>query len=121
MEVAPYAYNVSFMSNLQYVVVNKGMWEALPKDVQDIMNEEINQMGALNLAHQAVYEQSLAGLMIAGGLKNYDPGPPSAEFFEVMSKQVTAPLLTEIRAEVGPLADEMLQVIEEVLERKIVE
>ncbi len=121
MEVAPYAYNISFMSNLQYIVVNKDMWEALPKDVQDIMNEEINKIGALNLAHQAVYEQSLAGLMIAGGLKNYDPGPPSAAFFEVMSQQVTAPLITEIRAEVGPLADEMLQAIEAVLGRKIVE
>ncbi len=121
MEVAPYAYNISFMSNLQYIVVNKDMWEALPEDVQDIMNEEINKIGALNLAHQAVYEQSLAGLMIAGGLKNYDAGPPSAAFFEVMSQQVTAPLITEIKAEVGPLADEMLQAIEAVLGRKIVE
>jgi len=121
MEVAPHGYNLNFMSNQQYITVNKDMWEALPKDVQDIVTEEIGVAGALNLANQSIYEGQLGDLMFEGGLKSLDMGPPPPEFFELMTEKVTGPMLAEILEQVGPIGDEFVAAMEECLGRKIVE
>lgn len=120
-EVAPYGYNLSFMTNLIWFAVNKDMWEALPEDVQDIVTEELNRAGALNLSLQPLYEAELAGMMLASGLKEWNPGPPPPEFFEVMREKVTTPLLAEAIEELGPLGEELLQAMEKALGRKIIE
>jgi TRAP-type C4-dicarboxylate transport system substrate-binding protein len=118
-EVAPYAYDIYYQSNLQYITINKEMWEALPEDVQHIVNEELNRAGALNLSRQALIHTELAGMMLASGLKNFDAGPPPPEFFELMTEKVTTPLLAEALEQLGPLGEEFWEATEKALGREI--
>ena len=119
-EVAPYGYDIAYLSNFIWPCINLEKWNALPADVQNILHDEIIRAGVTNIARNPVYEGEYIALMSAA-LESWYAGPPSQAFFEKMRANVTEPLFVEAVGNLGTVGDQMLAALEKALEREIVE
>ena len=117
-EVCPYGYEVNYPMHGFNIVVNKDRWDALPTEVQEIMEEELSRAQVINLARIASQSQDVINKLLATGLKSWDPGPPPDGFFDIMQEKVTKPLLLEAKETLGPLADEIIKASEAALAAK---
>ncbi len=118
-EVAPYGYDIAYLSNIIWPCVNLEKWNSLPREVQDILADEIIRAGVTNIARNPVYEAEHVELM-SSALESWYSGPPPQAFFEKMRANVTEPLFIEAVDKLGTVGEQMLAAIEGALEREIV-
>jgi len=117
-EVAPYFYNTGPLHGHWWLAVSLELWESLPKDVQNIVNEELTAWQGLSL----IYSQ----MEIPGIFDNIEAetgipaGQPTQAFFDMMIEKVTKPFMVEELEKTGePLATEIITAMEEALGKKL--
>ncbi len=119
-EISPYFYNIDWVGTMLQISVNKSKWDALPRDVQDIVNEELNQALAVNQTRVASTWANLKAKALDSGLVEWNDETPPAKFFDRMSEMVTKPMMADALERVDPtLANEMLIILEQALGRKV--
>ena len=114
----PYTYDIKLLISIWAVAVNKGLWDALPKDVQNIVHEELDQYEGQSLMYAQLVEMpGVFEQMLAADAKSVEVVPP--EFLELMREKVTKPLMAEEVEKAGAVGEEILRALEEVLGIKL--
>jgi len=117
-DVAPYSYATGPLHGSLFITVNLELWESLPKDVQNIVHEELSQWVGLDLIWS---EKEIPRVF---DLIEEETGIatvwPAQEFFDTMTEKVAKPFMVEELEKVGePLATEILTAIEQALGRSL--
>lgn len=113
-EVAPYSYDVGLIHGIWVVTVNKELWDALPKSVQNIVYEELEAFQGLSLVWADAEMKNIYDLMLADGGKGHEKITDPA-FFDMMLEKVTKPLMAEELAKTGAVGEEIVSAMEQAL------
>jgi len=114
LDPLPYVYDIHFLLGIWVVGVNKDLWDSLPKEVQTIVHEELDQWEGQCLMYAQVIEiPGVFDEMAVSGAKSVEVVDP--EFIEIMREKVTKPLLADEVSKSGAVGEEIAQAIEEAL------
>jgi len=118
-EVVPYWYGMYWIAIPHHIVINKEKWESLPEDIQLIVIEELDRQTVVCYAKLPTTWSDLIVLAEGTGLKEYNPGPPTDAWFDMINEKVTKVFVQQAIDELGPLAVEYFTIAEEVLGRSV--
>lgn len=110
-EVAKYVYSMEFDGHQMHWTINKQDFDALPRDVQQIVREAA--ANAIDWVWPEVISNQKSGrqMMIEHGVKYIDISPEDwAKFVEIGK-----PVVEEWGRKGGPVAQEMLSVVSEII------
>ncbi len=116
-KLAPYFYDIGWIMDPSPWIVNKELWDALPKEIQNIVYEELGMACSTTTlkAHieiDEMWEQMLAE--VAGkGCDKVEVAPPG--FADMMREKVTKPMVAEQLVKNGALGEELITALEEAL------
>jgi len=117
-EIAPYGYYTPFNPPIYEMVVNKELWESLPKDIQDIAMEEFRRMEMVTMAGNEDATLWYIEQMKLTGLESY-----TSEISDTLRtniyEQVSKPMLEELLVKTGSLGEEVLTAMEKALGRTL--
>ena len=112
-KIVTYSYDIGLIHGIWFLTVNKDLWDALPKDVQNIVHEELSQWEGLCLIYSQMEMVNIYDQMLADGGEGHEVAP--AEFFDLMRTEVTTPLMAEEVEKAGAVGQEILTAIEQAL------
>ena len=112
-EVAKYWYATGPIHGVWWLACTKDQWDSFPKEVQNIVYQELSQWSGLGIAYSAQEMENTWKLVEAEGVTVEYPGP---EFFDMMTQKVTKPFMKDELEKTGePLATEVVSAIEAAL------
>lgn len=116
-EICKYWYATGPLHGVWWLACTKDQWDSFPKDVQNIVYEELSQWCGLGIAYSEEEMANTWQLVEAEGCTVEFPGP---EFFDMMTQKVTKPFMKEEMEKIGePLATEVVSAIEAALGRSV--
>lgn len=113
-EILPYIYGVGLREPMYQIIMHKPYWDALPREVQYIVQDELWRLEVLGGLGYAEENARVFDLMLQSGAKAYVPEPPPG-FYDLMREKVTKPLLAEQVEKNGALGQEIARAMERAL------
>lgn len=113
-EVAPYMYDIGLIHGMWVIGVNKDLWDALPKDVQNIVHEEMAMFQGMSIVRQPEEVNKISNDWLAAGGKGYEKIVDPA-FFALLREEAAKPVLEDRLAAAGAVGEEIVTAIEQAL------
>ena len=111
-KLCPHIYDTGMVIDPDPWAINKELWDALPKDIQNIVSEELGMASRANSLYAYMNQQEVFNMMLAeaGPDGTFEVAPP--EYIDTIREKVTKVMLAELLAETGTAGSDVVAAME---------